>query len=420
MRFRNALSIGLLAVSCGTLTAAPPGGSGKWVLGTWATALYPNRDTTPNGGRRPEMSPEGMGPVASSAETLRQIVHISLGGEAVRVVLSNEYGAAPLTVSAASVAVSAGTGDAKSDSVRPILFGGKTAIVIPNGAVAVSDPVDLKVEPLTDLAVSLYLPAQAVPIATEHGNAVQTSYRAPGDVTAQAQVAGASPFAQYFFLKEVQVMAPASAGAIVAFGDSITDGAYVTPNSNMRWPDELARRLQADKHTRNLSVLNEGIGGNRVLHDGTGPSALARLGTDALDLPGVRYIILLEAINDIGHAYQPNNPYDVVTADDLIQGYQQIIARAHEHGIKVIGATLTPYVGAGYASPAGEKVREAVNDWVRGSGHFDGVIDFDQITRDPANPQRLSPVVDHGDHLHPGDAGYKVMGDAIDLSLFSK
>lgn len=364
--------------------------------------------------------PGAVGALASRAETLREIVHVSIGGTAVRVVLSNEYGTAPLSVGAASVAVSAGSGSVKPESLRPLRFGGRSGIVIPTGAIAVSDPVDMKVQPLSDLAVSLYLPAQTIATVTEHSNAVQTNYRAAGNMTAQAQMAGAMPLAQYDFLKDVQVMAPADAGAIVAFGDSITDGAYVTPDSNMRWPDELARRLQADKHLRNLAVLNEGIGGNRVLHDGTGPNALARLGRDALELPGVRYIIVLEAINDIGHAYQRVDPYDVVTADDLIQGYQQIITRAHERGIKVMGATLTPYMGAKYASAAGEQVREAVNHWIRTRGHFDGVIDFEKVMRDPANPKMYLPSVEHGDHLHPDDAGYKAMGDAIDLNLFNK
>ncbi len=386
-----------------------------WV-GTWATASFAR-------GRNPPARPAGagsdatLGAFASGAETLREIVHISIGGNSIRVALSNEDGTAPLLVEAASVAVSAGGGSIRADSMRPLRFGGKPGITIPAGASVLSDPVELKVEPLADLAISLYLPAQDI-TATEHPNAVQTNFRVRGNAVSQATLSAAEPFFAYAFLKDVQVLAPADAGAIVAFGDSITDGAYVTRDSNMRWPDELARRLQADKRTRDLAVLNEGIGGNRVLHDGVGPNALARLGTDALDLPGVQSIILLEAINDIGRAYGPKNPGDVVTADDLIQGYEQIIERAHERGIKVFGATLTPYMGAGYSSQAGEQVRVAVNTWIRGAGHFDGVIDFDLATRDPANPAMYKPSVDHGDHLHPGDAGYKVMGDAINLKLF--
>ena len=391
-----------------------------WV-GTWATASFAVKNSPP---RTPEGA-EGagtpsLGVVAASEETMRQIVHVSMGGSSVRVSLSNEYGTAPLTISAASVAVAGGGGAVRAASVRPLLFGGRAAVTIPDGAFALSDPVDLKVDPLADLAVSVDLPAQAVDMLTSHPNAVQTNYRVAGNAVMQAALTDAQPFYAYDFLKGVQVMAPAEAAAIVAFGDSITDGAYVTRDSNMRWPDELARRLQADQHDRTLAVMNEGIGGNRVLHDGTGPSALARIGRDGVDLPGVRYLILLEAINDIGHAYQPKNPYDVVSAADLIQGYKQIIDRAHEHGVKVIGATLTPYLGAGYSSPAGEQVRSAVNTWIRGAGHFDGVIDFDAATRDPKNPTMYLPDVEHGDHLHPNDAGYKVMGDAIDLSLFQR
>jgi lysophospholipase L1-like esterase len=217
----------------------------------------------------------------------------------------------------------------------------------------------------------------------------------------------------------VDTLAEANDAAIVAFGDSITDGARGTPNTNMRWPDELARRLQADKKFSGLGVLNEGIGGNRVLHDGTGPSALARFDRDVLAQAGVKYLIVMESINDIGVGTRLNNPYDTVSADDLIAGLQQLVERAHIHGIKVFGATLTPYVGAGYQSPAGETIRTAVNDWIRSSKSLDGVIDFDMTTRDPNDPSKFSPAMDSGDHLHPGDAGYKAMGEAIDLKLFT-
>ncbi len=388
--------------------------STHWV-GTWGTASYPNRNVSPAATTPPVKE---LGPIASSDETLRQIVHLSIGGTAVRVVFSNEYGTSPLVVGAASIAVTATPGGVRPDTLRGLQFGGKSGITIPTGASVLSDPVEMKVEPLSDLAVSLYLPAQAIPNLTEHTNAVQTNLRAAGNEVLQQRLEGATPFFGYAFLKSVQVAAPANAAAIVAFGDSITDGAHVTRDSNNRWPDELARRLQANGKTRNLGVLNEGIGGNRVLHDGTGANALARVGRDAFDQPGVRYLILLEAINDIGRAYQSAGPQDVVSAADLIVAYQQVIERAHEHGIKVIGATLTPYLGAGYASSAGEEVRVAVNAWIRTPGHFDGVIDFDAAVRDPANPTVFLPAAEHGDHLHPSDTGYKMMGDAIDLNLF--
>ncbi len=394
-------------------------------MGTWATASYAAKNSAPAAPAAAAASGTAtqaadLGALGSSDQTLRQIVHVSIGGSAVRVSLSNEFGAAPLVIGAAGVAVSSGGGSVRADSMRPLLFGGKPGITIPNGATVLSDPVSLAVAPLSDLAISLFVPAQTITTLTRHGNAVQTNLRVAGNAVSQAELAGGMPFYSYDFLNNVQVMAPADAGAIVAFGDSITDGAYVTRDSNMRWPDELARRLQADKKGREFGVLNEGIGGNRVLHDNTGPNALARLGSDALDQPGVKYIIVMEAINDIGHAYDTVRPYDMVTAADLIQGYEQMIERAHERGIKVIGATLTPYVGAKYASPAGEQVRVAVNQWIRSSGKFDGVIDFEAATRDPNKPDTFLPALEHGDHLHPGDAGYKVMGDAVDLGLFTR
>jgi lysophospholipase L1-like esterase len=208
------------------------------------------------------------------------------------------------------------------------------------------------------------------------------------------------------------------AAAIVAYGDSITDGALSTRDVNRRWPDVLARRLQENSKTAHLSVLNEGIGGNRVLHDGTGPNALARFDRDVLAQSGVKYLIILESINDIGRTAQPRAPGDEITVPQLISALTQLVTRTHAHGVKVFGATLTPYVGANYASPAGEQMREAINQWIRTSGVFDGVIDFDQATRDPANPTVFDPAADSGDHLHPGDAGYEKMGSAIDLSLF--
>ncbi|MDT7813442.1 MAG: hypothetical protein QOJ42_3358, partial [Acidobacteriaceae bacterium] len=210
------------------------------------------------------------------------------------------------------------------------------------------------------------------------------------------------------------------AASIVTFGDSITDGAHSTRDANARWPDILARRLQADKKTAHLGVLNQGIGGNRILHDTTGPSALARFDRDVIAQTGVKYLVIMEGINDIGHATDPAKPYDVVTADDLIAGLSQLATRAHTHGIKVIGATLTPFVGAKYQSPAGEEMRQAFNNWIRTTNQLDGVIDFDKVTTDPTHPGMFLILDDSGDHLHPGDAGYKAMGDSIDLNLFTK
>jgi lysophospholipase L1-like esterase len=266
--------------------------------------------------------------------------------------------------------------------------------------------------------VSIYLPEQPIDDTTCHDLGMSTNYIAPGDETAVVSLSDARPIKSWCFLKGIEVAADSEAASIVTLGDSITDGAQSTVDTNSRWPDVLAERLQADKKTAHLSVLNEGISGNRLLHDHAGPNALSRLDRDVIAQNGVKYLIVLEGINDIGNTAQPHNRWDLISAQDVIFALAQIATRAHEHGIKVYGATLTPYKGAGYYSDAGEKMREDVNQWIRTGGAFDGVIDFDQVTRDPNNPLVFSQQADSGDHLHPGDAGYKMMGSAIDLSLF--
>ena len=351
--------------------------------------------------------------------TLRQIVHVSLGGSRVRIVLSNEFGLDPLIIGAAHVALSAGGSEIALGSSNALTFSGKASITIPPGAVALSDPADLKLAALSNLAVSVFLPAQPMQQRTAHNFAAQTNYMAPGNLVGEKKFENATKFTTWNFLTSVDVIAGANDGAIVAFGDSITDGALSTYDTNSRWPDVLARRLHADKKTAGLSVLNEGIGGNRVLHDSTGPSALSRFNRDVLAQAGVKYLIIMESINDIGNATSPTAPKDPVTADEIIAGLQQLVERAHIQGIKVFGATLTPYVGAKYQSPAGETMRTAVNDWIRSYKGLDGVVDFDLVTRDVSNPSVFSKIADSGDHLHPGDAGYKVMGESIDLKLFT-
>lgn len=354
--------------------------------------------------------------------TLREIVHVSIGGPQVRIVFTNEFGTDPLTIGAAHVAVSQGATaiNLVSTSSAGLTFGGRTSVTIPPGALIVSDPASVTVPSESDLAVSFFLPAQPIHQLSQHGGADQISYRAAGNVVGAKTLDGAAELRSWIFLKSADVMAPAHSSAVVAFGDSITDGAFAAVNQNARWPDELARRLVADKRTADVGVLNLGIGGNRILHDNTGPSALARFDRDVIAQAGVKYVIILEAINDIGHAYTTVRPYDVVSADDLITGYKQMADRAHMHGIKVYFATLTPYTGAGYMSPAGEEVRQALNKWMRTTHDADAVIDFDKATADPAHPDTFLPAYDHGDHLHPSDPGYKAMGDAIDLSLFTK
>jgi lysophospholipase L1-like esterase len=290
------------------------------------------------------------------------------------------------------------------------------AAILP-GAVLISDAVDMMVEPVSDLVIDLFLPGDlglsASPVTT-HNGASQTNYlSATGNHVGETALSGATSTGAWFLLARVEVTAPAGTLAVVAFGDSITDGARSTADTNSRWPDQLARRLATRKGPA-VAVLNAGISGNRVLGDGAGVSALARFDRDVLLQTGATHVIVMEGINDIGLGR--NNP--TPTAADLIAGQQQLIERAHAQGLKVYGATLTPFEGAAYYTPEGEAKRKALNDWIRTSKAYDGVIDFDMITRDPAAPTRFLPAYDSGDHLHPADAGYKAMGDAIELALF--
>jgi lysophospholipase L1-like esterase len=383
-----------------------------------APAAAPEQPAVP-AAARPPRPPQIIYGTADT--TLREIVHISIGGPVVRVVFTNEFGTDPLTIGAAHIAVSQGDSTINLVSAAGLTFGGRTMVTIPPGALMVSDPAELKVPAGSDLAISLFLPTQTITHVSEHGDADQTSYAAPGNVVGAKTLDSPKEIRTWPFVKGVDVKVPAQDAAVVAFGDSITDGAFAAVNQNARWPDELARRLLANPKTADIGVLNEGIGGNRILHDNTGPSALARFDRDVIAQAGVKYVIILEAINDIGHAYDTGDrAYDVVSADDLITGYVQMAERAHMHGIKVYMATLTPYMGSKYESPAGEEVRQALNKWIRTTDKIDGVIDFDRATADPAHPDTFLPAYDHSDHLHPSDPGYKAMGDAIDLGLFTK
>ncbi len=363
--------------------------------------------------------------------TLRQIVHVSLGGSTLRVVLTNEQGVTPLVIDESAVALPAAApntaGSIQPNSSVPLTFNGHPAITIPPGSIAVSDPIAFNLAPLSDLAISLSVAGQAIPTLTTHDLSLETNYIATFDQVSATTLKDAAPTDVWTFLKGVEVEAPQStpqseppAATIVAFGDSITDGWHSTSGTHNTWPDLLAVRLHNNPATANLAVINEGIGGNRVLHDGWGPNALARFDSDVLAPSGVKYVVLFESINDIGHAYDPKKPYDIVSADNLITGLTQLATRAHAHHLKVIGATLTPYMGAAYSSPAGDAVRNAVNQWIRTTNQLDGVIDFDKATRDPANPSVFAPAADSGDHLHPGDAGFHTMANSIDLTLFTK
>ena len=295
-----------------------------------------------------------------------------------------------------------------------VMFSGLPSATIPKGASMISDPVDLAVPAAGDVVVSVYLPGDSGP-PTQHATGLHTTnISSDGDFTGVPDFTPARTSNSWYFLSGVDVLAPADAGVIVAFGDSITDGATSTNDADAAWPSVLGRRLQdAGSH---LAVVNEGISGNRVLADGAGVSMLARFERDVLAQPGVKYLVFMEAINDIGGASRAGAT--PVTAEEIIAVYKQMIARAHMRGIKVIGATLTPYEGAGYYSEPGEVIRTAVNQWIRTTGMLDGVVDFDLVTRDPEHPGKFRPGFNIRDNLHPNDAGYKAMADSIDLSLF--
>ena len=398
------VAIPVFLLACSASGSAQAAKHPQWV-GTWATS--------------PMLANGGFAVHPFAAVTLREIAHISNGGAQLRVRFTNEFGLDPLTINDAHVAVSGGGSQIKEGTDHAITFDGGPIVRIPPGAAIYSDPVALAVEPLSDVSVSFYLPSQVMRGETYHAFADQDNYVADGDLSAARVLPQASPIQSWYFLDGIDVPAVEGSRAIVTLGDSITDGAHSTLNANRRWPDVLAARLKQDRNLAQVSVLNQGIGGNRVLNDVAGPSALARFDRDVLSQNGVRYLIVLESINDIGRLARLTAPEDDITAQQLEQGLKQIADAAHQHGIKVFGATLTPYGGAAYSSDKGEKVREDVNTWIRTSGVFDAVIDFDQITRDPESPTRFNPLHDSGDHLHPGDAGYKAMGEGIDLKLFN-
>ncbi|MBV9000343.1 MAG: SGNH/GDSL hydrolase family protein [Solirubrobacterales bacterium] len=354
-------------------------------------------------------------------QTIRNIVFTSVGGDLVRVRFTNTFGDQPLQIGAASIAV-AGTGAGTTGRNVSLTFGGQPSVQIPTGAEALSDPVRLHVPALQDLAVSVYLPT-ATGSATLHSLGRQTTYVASGDRTGDTSASAYSTLDQsWYFIDAVDVISqPQVRGTLVAFGDSITDGFNSTVNANARWPNDLARRLDSRRDT--LAVADEGISGDRVLTSDLccGVNALDRLDRDVLLRAGAKEVILLMGINDIGFSQLTGvagtSPNTDVSAAQIIAGYQQIIAQAHAGGLKIFGGTLTPFKNAGYYSTAGEMKREAVNQWILTSGAFDGVIDFASAVADPNDPTMMAPQYDSGDHLHPNDAGYQAMANAIPLRL---
>jgi lysophospholipase L1-like esterase len=373
-----------------------------------------------------ELTIGGQSPLHFNNQTLRQIAHITLGGSRFRVVLSNTFGTVPLTIGAAQVALRDRDAAIVPQSSRVLTFGGAARTTVPAAAILVSDPVDLVAPDFADLAIDLYLPddtaAMKSPITT-HPASWQTGYVSrpgnhagavalPVQTTTAYRRGDGLPSATWFFLARVEVMAPQQAGAIVAIGDSITDGTASTTDTNNRWPDHFARRL-ANAGLR-MAVLNAGIGGNRVLIEGNGPSALARFDRDVIAQTGVTHVIVLEGINDIGQGRQNASP----SAADLIGAHRQMIERAHSRGIRIYGATLTPFEGANYWTPEGEAKRQALNDWIRTSKAYDAVFDFDAAVHDTNRPTKALAQYDAGDHLHLNAAGYQAVANAIDLDLF--
>ncbi|GAB2959867.1 SGNH/GDSL hydrolase family protein [Saccharothrix stipae] len=398
--------------------SAPP--VGRWVH-TWVCAP---QTTEPDNLPPPPFTRDGL--VLADA-TLRQTARVSIGGERLRLRFSNAFGGAALPITAVSVALPvdgrAGVGAVEPGSVRPVTFHGRTAVVVPVGAQVVSDPLDFPVAPESDLTVTVFLAdGQASGLVTSHPGSRTTSHLLAGEHVEADDLPGASTTDHWYFLGGIEVWSPPTAAAAVVLGDSLTDGRGSTTNGNDRWPNRLSARLRAHPATADVAVLNQGTGGNRVLSDGIGPSALARLDRDVLAQSGVAWLVVFEGINDICTAdATPVAQKQVV--EDLCAAYEQIVVRAHAHGIAVYGATLAPLGGNGaYDDRDGHRdaARQAVNEWIRTSGVFDAVLDFDVAARDPLEPRRLRAAYDEGDHLHMTPAGYQALADAVPVELFTR
>ena len=414
MRFVRCCSLALLSA----LLCAPGNGrkpkpaAGQVWVGSWAAS---------------QQIPEPRNSLPAQAmqdATVRQIFHLSIGGSTLRVRLSNAFGTEPLQFGSVHIAraVSPASSAIVPGSDTPLTFAGAPDVTVPAGADYLSDPIAFPVAPLSNLVVSYYLNA-APSGETGHPGSRETTWFLHGNHVSDSELEAAQQVEHWYEVSGVDVLAPRDAAAVVALGDSITDGHATTTNGNNRWTDVLAERLQADPATIHISVLNQGIGGNHLLTDGLGPNALARLDRDVIAQTGARWVIVLEGINDIGRLSRegevPESEHKELV-HQVIAAYQQIIARAHTHGLMVIGGTITPFVGSGYYHPAAanEADRTEINRWIRTPGNFDAVVDFDEAIRDPDQPDRILPAYDSGDHLHPSPAGYRVMANAIPLALF--
>jgi lysophospholipase L1-like esterase len=383
-------------------------------------------------GASPQAAHDGLGsfddhpPLADV--TLRQVVRISGGGRRLRIRFTNEFGTAPFTIGAARVGLAAPGDGVRPGSERVLSFSGAPAVTVPAGAPILSDPVDLPLPALAKLSISLYLPGR-VETCTCHDPALETGWRIPGDAVAALTLPeNAEVLPVRALISAVELLPDVPASAIVAVGDSRTEGAGSTPDTNHSWPELLAERL-AERGAAGY-VSNQGISGNRMLNDGIGPAVLARYDRDVLATPGLGYVVLSLGGNDIGISFAPRDddgladflkmfPGAPVTTDDVIAGYRQLIARAHERGVRVYATTIAPYEGSEIYTPEGENARQAVNEWIRASDAFDAVLDFDAVWRDPDRPSRIRADFHAGDHLHGNDAGYQALADSIELSLFS-
>lgn len=426
-RDRVLATASLLTLSAAMLHAQATAPRAHWVA-TWATSeqmavTQPDRPVLPPSVKMPDFAhmkgvhgPPKI-PSISGNQTLRFIVHTSIPGRTVRIELSNAFDQPVVAVGEAHIALRRSESSIVPSSDRPLTFSGRRNVDIRPGQVILSDPVELDVQPMSDLAVSLFI-TQASGVPTNHTPGLHTTYLSPGNTTAAESMPSPELSTSYLWLRSVDVAAAPGSFAIACLGDSITDGFRTTVDADMAWPTLLAKRFAEGHPAVPVAVLNAGISGNQVLRDGAGASALARFDRDVSSEPGVRWVVLLEGINDINIHGQIIGP-NALTPEDLIAGYKQIIERAHLLHLNIMGATLTPDEGVWLSGPTGEATRQAANQWIRSSGAFDAIVDFDAATRDPANPKHIRAEFDSGDHIHPNDAGNAAMANAFDLQAFT-